>query len=108
MLEGGFKVEVVPGTIVGDLLGIVGVLAVTVVLGGRDGDQIPFRDPDFEPSKSCPYSRKDEVARHRRRAQTDRSMRIPDLRNAHPFDQPSTKPAKSGQLGPMRLNEGRA
>jgi hypothetical protein len=23
---------------------------------------------------------------------------IPDLRNAHPFDQPSTKPAKSGQL----------
>src|ERR1700730_8364316 len=54
-------------------------------------------EPD-EPSKSCPYSRKDEVARHRRRAQTDRSMRIPDLRNAHPFDQPSTKPAKSGQL----------
>ena len=48
MLEGGFKVEVVPGTIVGDLLGIVGVLVVTVVLGGRDGDQIPFRDPDFD------------------------------------------------------------
>jgi hypothetical protein len=31
-----------------DLLGIVGVLVATVVLGGRDGDQIPFRDPDFD------------------------------------------------------------
>src|SRR6266478_1747291 len=48
VLEGGFEVEVVPGTIVGDLLGIVGALVVTVVLGGRDGDQIPFRDPNFD------------------------------------------------------------
>jgi hypothetical protein len=48
VLEGGFEVEVVPGTIVGDLLGIVGVLVVTVILGGRDADQIRFRGPDFD------------------------------------------------------------
>ena len=48
MLERGFEVEVIPGTIMGDILGIVGVLVVTVAFGGRDVDQIPFRDPGFD------------------------------------------------------------
>jgi hypothetical protein len=48
MLERGFEVEVVPGTIMGDILGIVGVLVVTVAFGGRDVDQIPFCDPGFD------------------------------------------------------------
>ena len=32
----------------GDLLGVIGVLVVAIIVCGRDVDQIPFRDADFD------------------------------------------------------------
>ena len=41
MLERGFEVEVVPGTVMGDLLRVICVLVVAIVLRGRDVDIAP-------------------------------------------------------------------
>src|SRR5580693_8090705 len=48
MLGGVFEVDVVPRTVVGDLLGVIGVFVVATLFGGRDVHQIPCRNPDFD------------------------------------------------------------
>jgi hypothetical protein len=65
-------------------------------------------EPD-EPSKSCPYSRKDEVARHRS-ARADRSLYAGFLISETPIRLTNPQPNRPNQdnLPPMRLNEGRA